>query len=373
MGIFENFDQTTWLLFGLLVAAALAYYFWPETTKAEAEVSMDEATRKQAKPLIALAADSADQQLFELSHTPLRVHAGGKLKSGESLDPKEVREALWAQQRAMITRLESELDYAQQADITDHFAIAAPANQPGALLQKTLKELEGLHGQMRKLLKLTDEQPLWHGRALILMLSNRRLFDHVAWLTSAGLAASAPGAFTLWEDDIVMITIYATRVELGLLDDSQNAPAPVYSSVPAPAKSAPSALPSFTRPLTLQACRAAVCSVGGQTTPKWVEYGLANWMTDQVLGKPQLAQNEQAPKWTDSGTAIFGPAAWDKASEDSGKLEQLVTYSMLFVQAAMVKDADRIVLPLKKLRSQGEKAAQDMSQWGRDWANTASI
>ena len=114
MGIFENFDQTTWILFGLLIAAVIAYYFWPESTKAQAEVRPDEDTRKKARALIAVAADDVDKSLFDLSHLPLRVKAGAKLKSaiesGEKLDPQEVREALWVQQRAMITRLESEID-----------------------------------------------------------------------------------------------------------------------------------------------------------------------------------------------------------------------------------------------------------------------
>lgn len=370
MGIFENFDATTWLLFGLLAAAAIAYYLWPESTKADAEVGMDKATRKQAKPLIALAADSANEQLFELCHMPLRVRAGGKLKSGEPLDANEVREALWTQQRAMITRLEGELDYAQQADITDHFAIAAPANQPGALLQKTLKELESLHGQMRTLLKIGDDQPLWHGRALILMLSTRKLFDHVAWLTSAGLAASAPGAFMLWEDDIVMITIYATRVELGLLDDDRAAQSADYSSLPTSAKPIGPLAASFTRPLSLQTCRAAVCSVGGPQTPKWLEYGLAYWMIDQILGKPQLAQNEQTPKWSDNGTAIFDAAAWEKAGEDSGKLEQMVTWSMLFVQFAMAKEPEGLPMFLKDLRHQSPAGIEECTRRMRDLAHT---
>ena len=142
MGIFDNFDTTTWILFGFLAAALLAYYFWPESTRAQAEVKRDDETRKQAKSLIALANDVADQQIFGLSHMPLRIQVTDRLRNRLSTadrpDAKELTEALWIQQRAMITRLESELDYAQQADISDHFAIAAPANQPEALLEKTL-------------------------------------------------------------------------------------------------------------------------------------------------------------------------------------------------------------------------------------------
>ncbi len=325
MGIFENFDATTWALFGLLAAAAIAYYFWPESTRAAAEVTVDEATRKQAKPLIALASDRAGKQLFQLSHMPLRVMATEELRTrlagGTPPDLAELTEALWAQQRAMITRLESELDYAQQADVSEHFAIAAPANQPEALLEKTLKELESLYGQVRSLLHTPKDRPLWHGRAMVLMLSNRKLFDHVAWLTSSGLTASASGAFTLAQDDVVMITIYATR------------------------------LGGFARPLTLQVCRAAVHGMGGEKTPQWVEYGLAQWLTTKALGKAQLMAGEQPPAWDEKCKAVVESAAWKAAADDSVKLEHLVIASGLLMDEIMSRQPDRL---LKDLSAQSD-------------------
>ena len=325
MGIFDNFDTTTWILFGFLAAALLAYYFWPESTRAQAEVKRDDETRKQAKSLIALANDVADQQIFGLSHMPLRIQVTDRLRNRLSTadrpDAKELTEALWIQQRAMITRLESELDYAQQADISDHFAIAAPANQPEALLGKTLKELEGLYGQIRKLLNLGPSYPLWHGRALVLMLSNRKLFDHVAWLTGAGLAASAPGAFTLSDEDVVTITIYATR------------------------------LGGFARPLTLQVCRAAVCATGGTRTPLWVEYGMASWLTTKTLGKLPPEKDEQPPVWTEQFNTVIGSIVWTKSSDDSAKLEQLVIASALLVEDIMNNDAGRMLKSLSELRA----------------------
>jgi len=343
MAIFENFDQTSWILFGLLMAAVVGYYLWPEVTKAQAEVHRDEVTRKKAKSLIALANDGADDLLFELSHTPLRVQAGPKLKAaietGQKLDTLEVREALWTQQRAMITRLENELDYAQQADVSEHFSIAAPANQPASLLEKTLKELDDMNGKIRAILGVKPEQPLWHGRAMVLMMSNRKLFDHVAWLTGAGLASSAAGAFTLFTDDIVMITIYATR------------------------------LGGFARPLTTQVARAAIRGTGGDSTPKWVEYGLAHWVADKMVGKLQLAKDEQAPVWSPAGEAIFDPAAWEKAADDSTKLEALVVFSGIFVDAIMEKSPDRIASHLTDLRT----AAPEKQVTAFAWAKDASL
>lgn len=367
MGIFENFDQTSWLIFGLIVVAAIAYYFWPETTKADAEVSVDQETRKKAKPLIALADDAADQQLFELSPMPLRILPGGKLKSETPGNDKEIAEALWAKQREMITRLESELDYTQQADVSEHFAIAAPANQPGALLQKTLKGLEDLNGQIAGMLKLPADQKLWRGRILILMLSTRKLFDHVAWLTGAGIAASAPGAFTLWDDNISTIVIYATRVELGLIDNPDADPRGL-SSLPAPTK--PASTAGFDRTLSLQVCRHAVKCVGGEQTPQWLEYGLAYWMTHKSLGKPELAKNQEPPKWDAAGGDIFDASAWQKASEDSSRLEKLVIYSMLFVERAMTDQSDRILNSIKTLRSSGEGGKAALETWARELCHT---
>lgn len=354
---FSNFDETTLVLFGLLALAMLAYYFWPEVTQAQAEVKMDDQTRKKAQPMIALASEEVKEQIFELQPMPLRIVAGEKLKADATLDRNVVRDALWVQQRAMITRLESELDYAQQADISEHFALAAPANQPGVLLQKTLKGLEDGLMQIRKLLKLEVQQPLWHGRAMILMLSTRKLFDHVAWLTGAGLAASAPGAFVLSDDDIVMITIYATRVEMGLLDSDINADQGVVSAQGQSGPSNSDKPAAFMRPMTLQVSRAVVLAVGGQRTPKWVEYGLANWMTDQIAGKVKLRKDEKPPTWCEEAGVIFDAKAWDKAGDDTARLEQLVAWSSVHVGALMSKSASGLLGALKGLRAGSEADA----------------
>ncbi len=354
---FSNFDETTLILFGLLALAMLAYYFWPEVSRAQAEVKMDDQTRKKAQPMIALASDEVKEQIFELQQMPLRIVAGDKLRDDAKLDRNAVRDALWIQQRAMITRLESELDYAQQADVSECFAIAAPANQPGALLQKTLKALEDALTQIRTLLKLEAEQPLWHGRAMILMLSTRKLFDHVAWLTGAGLAASAPGAFVLSDDGVVMITIYATRVELGILDrdaeeqqgvvTAQGQASPQIADKPA----------AFMRPLILQVSRAVVLAVGGPRTPKWAEYGLANWMTEQIAGPAKLRKDENPPTWCQEAAVIFDAKAWDKASEDTARLEQLVAWSSVHVGKLMSTSAGELLTVVKGLRGGSEADA----------------
>ena len=343
MDIF-NWDITTWVLVLALVAAFVAYAFWPQTSKAQSEVKRDDETRKQAQPLIALAA-ADQQQLFELTQVPLGIHVTtalrDRLASEKPPEENEIRESLWAQQRGMITRLESELDYAQQADISACFAIAAPANQPAALLQKTLSELEGNLKKIRTLLGVQTQEPFWHGRAMILMLSTRKLFDHVAWLTGAGLAASAPGAFMLSEEGVVLISLYATR------------------------------LGGFTRPLTLQVCRAAVKSLGGSNTPPWMEYGLAYWLTDQIApkppalapaqvpackaGTPQAAQEEEI-KWDQQKSpAILELEQWTKAADDSVRLEHLVTWSALYVTQMMTENSGNLLRQLHSLRQADSK------------------
>lgn len=327
LDFFSDFDATQWILFGALVVAFVGYYFWPESSdQAHSEVSVDQATRQQAKPMVAPASGEVDTALFDLKPMPLQIHAAARLKAGaaaaDAVNPLEVREALWAQQRAMISRLESELDYAQQADVSDHFAIAAPANQPASLLENTLKELESRLEQTRELLKLPADRPLWHGRALILMLSNRKLFDHVAWLTGAGLAASAPGAFTQAAEDVVVIGLYATR------------------------------LGGFARQLTFQIARAAVCCTGGERTPKWVEYGLANWIAEKILGKQEKQADEQAVQWElEASPAIFDPKAWQSAADDSSRLEQLVAWSQVHVEEVMAEQSDSLVSKLQELRA----------------------
>ena len=356
MDIF-NSDVINWILIGALVAAFVAYFFWPEHTRAQAEVKRDEETRKHAKPLVALASDAADANLFALSHVPLAVRANAalpnRLAAVPSPQPAEIRDALWTQQRGMITRLESELDYAQQADISDHFAIAAPANQPGALIQKTLGELEENLKKIRSLLRVDAQRPLWHGRAMVLMLSNRKLFDHVAWLTSVGLAASAPGAFMQAEDDIILIGLYATR------------------------------LGGFMRPLTRQVSRAVIRCVGGPAVPQWVEYGLAYWVTDQIAPKPPAPTPAPAPqqpgrpavqappqpipeeelKWDDQQSlAIFEPQQWTASADDSAKLERLVAWSAMYVATAMKKSPESLLADLGQIRISNDQPARPYFQ-----------
>lgn len=357
-------DSTTTLLIAGLALAILAYYFWPEAkTCAESEVTVDEATRKQAKPLIAVASDASGEELFTLSPMPLAIRAGealkAKLQTGEEPDPDQLREALWVQQRSIITRLESELDYAQQADISEHFAIAAPANQPGVLLAKALKDLEAKYGQLSRLLTGEENYRFWHGRAMILMVSTRKLFDHVAWLTSAGLAHSASGSFMLAGDEVVMISIYATRLELLVPDEATDLSKradilPFGSEMEENLKkvSRKSIFEAgFGRPLLRQVCRAAVRCVGGERTPMWVEYGLAHWLTDQMVGKATLREGEKAPKWEEQSRAIFDPEAWTKAAEDSTRLEQLVIWSGLYVDSLKAKEPKAFVSELRELRA----------------------
>lgn len=327
--MFDDWDVVQWGLFLAVLAAFLGYYFWPEPMgKADAEVHVDDNTRKKANAMIALAADAPAGELFTLVEPPLHIQANAAA-SESNLPSAELREALWVKQRAMITRLEGELDYAQQADISEHFAIAAPANQPASLLQKTVKDLEGMVEQIRKHLRLEKQDELWHGRALILMLSNRKIFDHVAWLTGAGLAASAPGAFTLSQDRVVLIAIYATR------------------------------LGGFARPLTLQVARACICGAGGNKTPKWLEYGLALWLVERMLGKETLPKGEEEPKWDgENGPAIFDAKAWTKASEDSTRLEQLVTWSLLYLKQLPDAKREAVITALPKSATEGASALE---------------
>jgi hypothetical protein len=201
--------------------------------------------------------------------------------------------------------------------------------------------------QIRELLKIDADRRLWHGRAMVLMLSTRKLFDHVAWLTGAGLAHSAPGAFTLCGDDVVMITIYATR------------------------------LGGFTRPLTHQVCRAAIRGLAGERTPMWLEYGLSQWMADQMLGKKPVPQApapdptkkqqkappvEKEPEWEEASKAIFDPAAWSKAGDDSTRLEQLVIWSGLYVNGVKSRKPAAFISELAEFRAADDARVQALIQ-----------
>ena len=358
-----------WLLFGGLAAAISAYYFWPEAHEvAESEVGRDEQTRKQAKPLIAMASDKADEQFFTLMPMPMIIKVSDRLTAdvadARTLDETMIKDSLWVQQRAMITRLESEFDYSQQADVSEHFAIAAPANQPGSLLVNTLGDLETMLGKIRRLLQLPGDCRLWHGQALILMLSTRKLFDHVAWLTGAGHAQSAPGAFMLDSEDVVLMAIYATRVELFGTEDDEKVKRQkmqvIDSTEVATGRPAVKSVfeASCGRLLLLQVCRAVVCSVGGPRTPKWMEFGMAHWLADQILGKVKLAEGETPVQWEAKSAAIFDAQQWFKAIDDSNRPEQLLAWSSLYVNRDETKSSKPIVAGLKQLRFASDDAAK---------------
>ena len=305
---FSKWDPTNWLLFAIVVAALLGYMFWPARVEPDAEVAMSEQTRKQARPVIPLPQDGARDDLFCLEPMPLAITATAQLRLLKVSEPDAaIRDALWVCQRQLIQRLESELDYAHQADLSDHFAIAAPANQPATLLSTTLTELEGMLGKLRNLLEVPADQPLWHGRAMVLLLSNRKLFDHVAWLTSAGAGPSAPGAYTLMRDRVVLMPLYATR------------------------------LGGFARPLALQVARATLRTLT-RPLPRWFEEGLAMWAVDALQG-----QGLQGETLLADGAEVLSDDAWKKAADDSSQYEKLVFASHRIVLDLAAQDRAKLI------------------------------
>ena len=305
---FSKFQPTDWLLFAIVIAALLGYMFWPARVEPDAEVSMSEQTRKQARPVIQLPADGARDDLFCLEPMPLAITATDQLRLLHATQSESaIRDALWVCQRQLIQRLESELDYAQQADLSDHFAIAAPANQPATLLSTTLTELEGMLGKLRTLLEISADQPLWHGRAMVLLLSNRKLFDHVAWLTSAGAGPSASGAYTLVRDGVVLMPLYATR------------------------------LGGFARPLALQVARATLRTLT-RPLPRWFEEGLAMWAVDALQG-----QGLQGETLLADGADVLSTDAWKKAGDDSSQYERLVFASHRIVLDLAAQDQAKLI------------------------------
>lgn len=301
---FSKWDASNWAIFAIVVLALIAYWLWPQSESPDAEVGVSEETRKQAKSLIALAADGAKEDAFVLEPMPLKIREG---QLDPSLSPDAVRDSLWVCQRAMIQRLESELDYAQQADVSEHFAIAAPANQPATLLTSALADLEKTLGKLRTLWSLPETSGRWRGRALVLLLSNRKLFDHVAWLTAVGSGPSAPGAYTLVNDGTVLMPIYATR------------------------------LGGFARPLTLQVARAVLRNLS-QTLPRWFEEGLAAWSADAVAGAVPQAETPMS-----DAADILNSDKWEDAQGDSLLYEKMV-YASYRVVALLAKQEQAAVV-----------------------------
>jgi hypothetical protein len=328
---FSRFNSTDWLLFVIGVAALLGYMFWPSRAEPDAEVSVSEQTRRQARPVIPLPETDAREDLFTLEPMPLAIRATGALSAASAaLSPRAIADGLWVYQRKLIQRLESELDYAQQADLSDRFAIAAPANQPATLLSTTLGELETTLGKLLDLWKIRFDQPLWHGRAMVLLLSNRKLFDHVAWLTSAGVGPSAPGSYTLVRDGVVLMPLYATR------------------------------LGGFSRPLALQVARATLRSLG-RPLPHWFEEGLAMWAVD-VLQGPAL----QGETMLAEAAEALSDDAWAKANEDSSQYEKLVFASHRIVMNLAGQDQAKVVDYLHALLEGGNAAAEFAPRFGQE-------
>jgi hypothetical protein len=326
---FSKWDPINWILFAIVIAALLGYMFWPARVEPDAEVSVSEQTRKQARPVIQLPADGARDDLFCLEPMPLAIAATDQfrlLKASES--EAIIRDGLWVCQRKLIQRLESELDYAQQADLSDHFAIAAPANQPATLLSSTLTELEGTLGKLRNLLQIPADQPLWHGRAMVLLLSNRKLFDHVAWLTSAGVGPSAPGAYTLVRDRVVLMPLYATR------------------------------LGGFARPLAVQVARATLRTLN-RPLPRWFEEGLAMWAVDALLG-----QGLQGETMLADGPEVLNADAWKSAGDDSSQYEKLVFASHRIVMDLAAQDQPKLIAYFRALLDGQDPSASFRASFG---------
>lgn len=311
-------DPLNWALLLLAAAGVFVYFKWTKAPVPTAQSTVNEDTRKQAHPLILPPAEGAATDLFELTPVPLAIRPTPRLSSVThslgSFNPV-IRDALWLPQRQMILRLEGELEMAQQAEASEHFVIAGPANQPGALLARTVAELEKVLAFLVKSFELPQPVELWYGRAMVLLLSNRKLFDHVAWLTRAGVAGSTTGSYFLAEQRIVLIPIYATR------------------------------LGGFGAALQQQVSRAFLYCLMGQTGrySQWVEEGLARWIDAQA---PRIADRAAvapaSPVAADASTAfdprtIVTPDAWAQAKDDPATLDRLSSTSQQVIAWLMAR------------------------------------
>jgi hypothetical protein len=221
----------------------------------------------------------------------------------------------------------------QQAECSAHLAIAAPTNQPNDLLTEALRGAEESLEMMCQQLEAPRPLRLWHGRALLLMLSNRRFFDHVAWLMNIDLARSGGGACVQAQDGVVLIPIYATRV-------------------------------SDTRRIVLRQLVRAFCyAYGGAygTYPNWIEHGLARWVEVQRLGLPQTDAAKIAAELPVAVDCIIDPAAWTTTAAEGQRHEALTYTSYRAVDGLMRESRSGFIQVLRSLKSgpSDDQAFQD--------------
>ncbi len=339
-------DSTNLILIGLAAALIVWYWLGSRDDGPENQEKAHQETRKAARALIALPADSARADLFELQPMPLRIVPTQTMVQEFALPPADtsdpvLRDALWLRQRELIVRLESELEMAQQAEVSDHFAVAGPANQPGQMLDKTLGDLEKAFRFFAERFEAPVPHQLWVGRALVLLLSNRKLFDHVAWLTGAGSVASRTGSYFLANDGIVLIPLYATR------------------------------LGGYGRTLLRQVVRVFLYHLDAKpySFPRWLEEMLALWAQPHCPGlvdqapAPLRQQQQQGNKPAEvdevafSAADVFNDDKWDQAFDEPLLMEKMTAEAVRLGKTVMQTHSAQLVKVLHETKAGGDFAA----------------
>lgn len=321
-------DWLTWVLLGVAALAMMFWWIWYQHTRGPARVIDRAKERPKNVDMIPPEVPGAAANIFRLQNSPMLVRATSLTEPFtqkgvlSSFDPV-IRDALWVQQRHLIARLESELELPLQADLSPHFVIVTPTNQSRDFLAHAVADAEKVFATLKNVIEMADPLRLWLGRAMIVLLSNRRRFDHVAWLTGTKLKLSSEGAYFIAEERIVFIPLYMT-----LVTDSR-------------------------RMLVQQVTRAWLHCMGGiaggyprwvtESLARWVEHSMGGWIegqigwiedglthhpvriegTDVVQPAARTPQLASAKVHAAEQIKILLPAAWERADIDPPLLESM--------------------------------------------------
>ncbi len=338
----EDMDWLNWLLIGVVVWALMTLFRKKDDAEQRVSGEIHVETRKKATALLPLPDERADGELFTLEQTPMRIKPTAKVATllaepSASSFEKPLAEGLWLRQREMLERLEGELEMHQQAELSVHFAIAAPTNQPADLLTQALVNAEKSLDLLLATFEVEKPARLWMGRALILMLSNRKLFDHVAWLAEAGLTRSQSGAYLIGDDGVVLICVYATRVS-----DSR-------------------------RIILKQIVRSFLYALGGSygEYPRWIEEGIARWMETERLGAPQPPAGADGPIQAAAASKLIDDGAWKSVEDDPIAEEAMLRSAGRQVEDLLAHDRGRFITLLH-----GLKASDSATAWQKAFGKT---
>ncbi len=326
-------DPLNWLLIGMAILAAWILYRQVRPKKLFAHSTIRTEVRKQAALLIPPPVESASS-LFTMPVSPLRIKPLASLarrRGEESISwfAASVCASLWNQQRGMLSLLEKELDVALEAELSGHFVAACSANHPPEILDKVAQTAERTLDALGKLFRLQEPLQLWYGRAMILLLHNRKAFDHVAWLTGSTVQAANENDYFLADNRVVFIPIYTTR------------------------------LTDFTAAVSREVTQAFLFCYGEVLGhyPQWIEWGLARWTKGKIgiAPPPPVSAEEDASPL--SVQAILDAAQWERSRLEPVLREQLLACSGEVVQWLIARHGEAFFRYLQAGKLPGEAEA----------------